>query len=322
MRKTQKIPTYFEQNVVLSFRNSSIMNKFILYILRILVFATVIDSIAQVPLKFSGNGNALIGIDIVTLDGKDIVKYNSQKLMTPASITKCVTSAVCVIGLPDDFRFHTRLNVVGFISNGILEGNIILSGSGDPTLESSHFPEYLGFIPNMVSSLHKIGIDSIAGRFISSQDKYPDFGYSPYWMLEDIGWDYGAGLFGINYKDNTITLIFNNRFSNDYLSSPKVNIPIYNNLMAGDDNIALYPSMDRWTISITGTTKDVRKPLKIKCANRHPDETIYNELKRHIPFGNSNMIDTTIVDIYCHQSPLRDMILRSMMTRSDNLFAQ
>ncbi len=298
------------------------MNKFSLLIFWILIFTTI-DTSAQIPLKFPGNENALIGIDIVSLEGSNIAKYNSTKLMTPASITKCVTSAACVIGLPDDFRFCTYLKIAGHISDSILEGDVILAGNGDPTIESSHFPELLGFIPNIVSSLHKIGIDSIAGRFILAQNKYPDFGYSPYWMLEDIGWDYGTGLFGINYKDNTINLIFNNRFSNDYLCSPEVNIPIYNNLQAGDNDIAIYPSLDEWAISIIGTAKDSGSPLKLKCANRHPDQTIYDELKQYIPIGNSNIGDTTnITEIYCHQSPSRDKILRSMMVRSDNLFAQ
>ena len=37
-------------------------------------------------------------------------------------------------------------------------------------------------------------------------DIYPSLGVSPYWLLEDIAWEYGAGLYGFNWHDNSFSM--------------------------------------------------------------------------------------------------------------------
>lgn len=311
---------YYREILYFRIQKHSKMKRLYYVIIFIFLFS-VVDTYARIPLKFTNNNSALIGISIRDMSGKTIVDYNSSKLMTPASIAKCITSAACMIGLPSDFRFDTDVIISGSIFNGILYGNVIISGSGDPTLESSYFPEYSGFISETIHTLNQLGIDSIAGRFIPKQNDYPEFGYSPYWMLEDIGWDYGAGLYGINYKDNTIKVTFQDPFSNIYTCIPQVDVSINNYLTIGDKNINIYPSND-WCINIIGTTIAHKKPLIVNCSNPTPFVSIYKELKQYIPFGNKNIEDTVFSKIYSKKSPTRDEILRSMMVRSDNLFAQ
>lgn len=282
------------------------------------------DLAAQnIPLCFSGNDNATIGVRVVDIATGDVVAdYNSSILMTPASITKCITSATCIVGLPSDFRFTTAVAITGEVKNKTLIGNLIIKGSGDPTLDSRHFLSNANFIENTISELKRYGIDSIAGDIVPDYQEYPVIGYSKYWMMEDVGWDYGTGLYGINYRDNTINLVFENRYSNEYTCSPNADIKVFNCLKKGENDIQLYPALNNGTLLITGSAPDLKKALTLKCANHVPFISIVNDIAQSIPLGRANIssLDTTI--IYSHKSPSRDEILRSLMVRSDNLYAQ
>lgn len=276
----------------------------------------------KIPLDFAGNTNATIGITVATIDGKIVEQYNPTTLMTPASIIKCITSAACVIGLDEDFSFITTVDITGEIVDGTLNGNTIITASGDPTISSAHFNDDY-FIENIAKSLKNYGIDSIAGKMIVESSNYPMFGYSPYWMLEDLGWYYSSGLYGLNFKDNTLKVVFTDRFTNDYSITPKSNINIYNHLTKGDDDIMIYPSIGENAYFLDGTVVDMNANLTIKCANPNPIESVKAELSGIIPLGNNKLAVTpTPIRIYEHKSPTRDEILRSLMYRSDNLFAQ
>lgn len=287
-----------------------------------LLSANICFASNNIPLDFTGNTNATIGITITTIDGNVVEQYNSSTLMTPASIIKCITSAACVIGLSDDFSFITTVDIAGEIVDGTLNGNTIITASGDPTISSAHFKDDY-FVENITKALKNYGIDSIAGEVIVECCNYPTFGYSPYWMLEDFGWYYSTGLYGLNFKDNTLKVVFTDRFSNDYTITPKSDINIYNHLTKGDDDIMIYPFIGENAYSLEGTTVDKKASLTIKCANPNPIESVKTELSGIIPLGNNKLaVSSTPVRIYNHISPKRDEILQSLMYRSDNLFAQ
>src|SRR2546430_8343084 len=51
----------------------------------------------------------------------------------PASNTKLVVGAAATVMMPADYRVRTGLYANGAVTNGVLQGDLILYGRGDPT---------------------------------------------------------------------------------------------------------------------------------------------------------------------------------------------
>jgi D-alanyl-D-alanine carboxypeptidase/D-alanyl-D-alanine-endopeptidase (penicillin-binding protein 4) len=136
--------------------------------------------------------------------GEIIFELNSVKNLAPASIQKLITSAAALELLGPDYRFSTTLGYTGIIDNsGVLNGDIVIQGGGDPTLGSVEFPEfYNGFLDKWLSEIKKTGIKEIKGRVITDDSYYDYNPVPPKWLWEDAGNYYGAGVYGLSLYDN------------------------------------------------------------------------------------------------------------------------
>ncbi|WP_300548263.1 D-alanyl-D-alanine carboxypeptidase/D-alanyl-D-alanine-endopeptidase [Roseovarius sp.] len=79
--------------------------------------------------------------------------------LPPASVTKAVTALYGLDTLGADHRFQTRLIATGPISGGILKGDLILAGGGDPTLDTNA-------LAGMAAALKKAGLRELRGKFL------------------------------------------------------------------------------------------------------------------------------------------------------------
>jgi D-alanyl-D-alanine carboxypeptidase/D-alanyl-D-alanine-endopeptidase (penicillin-binding protein 4) len=67
--------------------------------------------------------------------GQTIEAMGATTQLPPASVTKAVTAFYALAVLGSEFAFETRLIADGSITDGILDGDLILQGSGDPNLK-------------------------------------------------------------------------------------------------------------------------------------------------------------------------------------------
>ena len=147
---------------------------------------------ASVPIDVKG---AAVGIYIAPVSDNPTatVEYNSDVCLTPASVMKAVTSATALSVLGADFRWETIVTATGSISfDGILMGNVVINGSGDPTLESRFFSGNRGFCDRLAKALAEEGCRSVTGRIVVDESRFIDVGINPSWEIEDVAWDYGA----------------------------------------------------------------------------------------------------------------------------------
>ena len=87
----------------------------------------------------AGKGEwGLLIVDAKT--GETLYQQNADRYFLPASNMKLFTTALALAKLGPDYRFHTTLETRGSISNGILTGNLVLVGRGDPNLSNRRFP--------------------------------------------------------------------------------------------------------------------------------------------------------------------------------------
>ena len=69
--------------------------------------------------------------------GRMIHSYDEGRALLPASILKVVTTATALDLLGPDYRFATKVGYTGSVNkDGILQGNLIIRGGGDPMLGS------------------------------------------------------------------------------------------------------------------------------------------------------------------------------------------
>ena len=87
------------------------------------------------------------------LEGRD-----SRVPLPPASVAKALTTLYALDRLGADHRFATRLVATGPVQDGVIKGDLVLAGSGDPTLDTDGLAQ-------LAADLKAAGIRSVEGAF-------------------------------------------------------------------------------------------------------------------------------------------------------------
>ena len=136
--------------------------------------------------------------------GEVIDSYRADKMVPPASVMKLLTTGAALEILGPSYRFPTILEYSGTIENGVLQGNLYIHGSCDPSLG---WKGQNGFLSKWVSAVQKAGIKSIEGAIIADMTMLDGDAQNPNWLCEDAGNYYAPGIFGINYYGNTMNIV-------------------------------------------------------------------------------------------------------------------
>ena len=139
--------------------------------------------------------------------GEVVADLNSKMAATPASVTKLITTASALEMLGPNYKFPTYIETDGYISNDTLVGNLIIRGTGDPTFGSS-FCGSKYILDSIVIAIKNKGVNFICGDVIADASCFNRFPVPDKWVWEDIGFNYGAGAYGINIFDNTAIYFF------------------------------------------------------------------------------------------------------------------
>src|SRR5216684_1868122 len=149
--------------------------------------------------------------------GETLYEQNADKYFVPASNMKLFTTALALAKLGPDYRFHTTLETPGTISSeGVLRGDLVLVGQGDPNLSNRKFPYELkeefdgppekGLV-ELADALVAKGVKEISGDVVGDDSYFPRERYPNGWEIDDMVWEYGAAISSIVVDDNTVTLL-------------------------------------------------------------------------------------------------------------------
>ncbi len=152
--------------------------------------------------------NAQIGIYIESLrNGRIIFKSNEHKLFMPASNMKLFTTAAGLTLLGTDFRYHTPVYAMGTRRSGVLNGDLVVEGKGDPTISGRyHEGDRFAIFKSWADSLKKHGIRTIGGDLIANNAYFPDNGLRPGWAWDDQPYYYAAQVNALTFNDNCVDL--------------------------------------------------------------------------------------------------------------------
>jgi len=111
--------------------------------------------------------NRYIGYMLYDLSEKKVIEsFNSRKTFIPASTQKVITTIGALDILGKNYKFKTILAKTGFIRDGILHGDLIIKGYGDPLFSMNNLMIF-------VTALKKVGIKEIEGSIIYDQSHLP-----------------------------------------------------------------------------------------------------------------------------------------------------
>ena len=155
--------------------------------------------------------NSIISFYVVdSKTGKLVFDENGNTGLAPASCQKIVTSVSAFELLGQSYRFKTYIAYDRDIKNSALQGSLYFIGDGDPTLGSWRWTSTSeeAVLNKVNSSLQKNNIHSITGQLVADDRCFAFDPLPKGWIWEDIGNYYGAGAWGLNWRENQYDVTF------------------------------------------------------------------------------------------------------------------
>lgn len=286
------------------------------------------------------------GVLVESLDSGEVwMEINADRMFMPASNQKIPTAAAAILTLGPDFRFETHLTHSGTVADGVLDGDLIVFGNGDPTLYNRLMSDPREVFRKWAGVLKAKGVTRVTGRVIGDDNAWDDTHTGSGWPLRGLSaWyyaEYGPLQLNENYVD--IRIIPPADASGTVTLEPNLPSNYYtlenNVLVSADGRTSVWSSRENGSnvIRVGGTVAAGARPVEESPTITNPTLWYVTVLRetlvaegiavegepvdcdtisgwRHTP------ADFTLMDT--HQSrPLSD-IVKGLMKRSQNVYAE
>ena len=296
-------------------------------------------------------GNPATGIYIQANDtGAVLYDRNSDLPLKPASCNKLQSGVAALYYLGPEFRFKTPVYMRGFIRGKTLEGDLIVIGSGDPSISGRYRKDkdVTGIFKEWAGELKKLGIKRIEGNIIGDDDYFDDDYFGAGWPSGERGEWYSAEVSALTYNDNTVDVHWKGgrkegksasfeldpeteyiKFVNQVKTGSKTSSKKSNflrkdkmNVIIGKGSVPPKQTMTDWcsvynpTLFFTTVLKETLEEEGVAVEGKPIDADDDPELKETL-YGDTS---TTLV-AYWESPPMMDL-LEIVNTHSHNLFAE
>lgn len=278
------------------------------------------------------NPNLNVGIQINSLQTGDVLYSRSaNQMFVPASILKIFTAESALLYLGSQYKFTTAFTTdAKTINNGILEGNLYLVHSGDPSLT------YLD-LTDLMAALKARHITEVRGNIYIDTSAYDQEMFGPGWISNDTRFCYAAPISASIVNHNCMVMqvspnksvghvanivpsknFYISGVQNDVVTKPKGTHSCTIRLGTEEHGITLSGCMPKgkYVRGVSAVVTDVI------YYNRSLIQSLFQRYGIHVT-GNilPGTAATTLPVIASHDSkPLKDLI-SEMLKKSDNIIA-
>jgi D-alanyl-D-alanine carboxypeptidase/D-alanyl-D-alanine-endopeptidase (penicillin-binding protein 4) len=140
--------------------------------------------------------------------GDTLLARNAATRFLPASTMKVATALAALELLGPDFRWRTELWSSAPIdsASATLPGDLVLPGTGDPTLSPRFYPDEPRALDLLGTALRDLGVRRVTGALVIDASAWDSTTVQDTWMVGDLPFDYGAtgGAFTLNEGETRI----------------------------------------------------------------------------------------------------------------------
>lgn len=151
---------------------------------------------------------AKVGAYVIDLgSGSVILDHNGSTPLIPASNQKILTTAAALGELGPEFKFTTTLSMRGQIRGGVLDGDVLLRGTGDPNLSGRlHGGDVTRPLRELGYGLAKAGVRRVTGRLLYDASAFEGPDYHAEWPDDQFLRWYCAPVSALTLNDNCVTI--------------------------------------------------------------------------------------------------------------------
>lgn len=231
--------------------------------------------------------------------GEVLYARNPDSYFMPASNAKLFTTAFALATLGPDYRVQTSVtSTAAPDASGIVNGDLVLIGRGDPNLSNRKFPfakkeERDGPPEKVVAELADAvvarGVKEVTGDVVADDSLFQHEEFPSGWLVDDMLWSYGAAVSAIAINDNTFNLELRpgalegdparseTGFAGDFYT-------IENTVLTGargsEEKLAVARDPGSHVIRVTGTMPLDAQPRRLTIAIEEPAEFAASLLAR------------------------------------------
>ena len=304
--------------------------------------------------RFENDPQMKFGISSISIlnaeTGAIVYAKNENVGLASASTLKTITAATAYHLLGKDFIWETSLGYNGTISsNGTLNGDVVITGAGDPSLGSDRYDQTRSelILKKWTEAIARSGIKNITGSIIADDRLFGTQTMPGGWIWQDMGNYYGAGPSSLTWRENQFDLIFKpaNRVGEPAElthTEPQMSyLKIVNEVLTGapgsGDNVYAYSAPYSTVIYVRGTYGiDLKKAIAASVPDPayHLAYQLLNRLKqmgisvekdavsaRQLSLNNQ-LFQAPLKIIDIHTSPNLDKIIYWFNQKSINLFGE
>lgn len=193
---------------------------------------------------------ALVSVRVESLTAsRELYTRQPGALVMPASVMKIVTAAVAAERLGWEHRFTTRLEHTGSVSDGVLAGDLVVTGEGDPSIAAQDLRSAPLFL-EWAQALRSAGIRRIDGRILGDDRAFDDEGLGAGWAWDYLAAGYAAPSGALSYNENVAVLRIGAAASDGSLAAIEMGPPghgleVINEVMTTPANIPASIALSR-----------------------------------------------------------------------------
>ncbi len=258
--------------------------------------------------------------------GEILERYNPVLALPPASVAKAVTAQYALETLGADHRFVTRLMATGPVTNGILAGDLVLLGGGDPTLDTNALAE-------LATRLKAAGLREVRGKFLVSSGALPHVHQIDRGQPGHLGYNPAVSGLNLNYNrvyfewkkangDYTVTMDARSAKYRPEVALTQMKVvdrrsPIYTYTNGG--------SSEQWTVARNALGSKGARWLPVRQPELYAGEVFQTFMRSHgiqlaAPVHSLGPVVGTV--LLERASPELSAIVKGMLARSNNMTAE